>query len=252
MDPRQVAADRLMYVAWLQRQQQRRRSIDRPWRDPRQGQGRVLALLKLKPEITQRELTFLLGMSRQSSAELLNKLERQGLIVREPLLDDRRVMNVRLTEAGEAAEQANHPVSDDVLGCLDDDEVVQLSDYLGRIIEQLEAGLGDNFDERRQALQEAVRQRYGDGEPRGYRQPGPRGRGRMPGGWFGGMPVPPPPGPGRPVPPPPPGPGRPVPPPPPGPGMPPPPPFPAGPGAPYPGGPEEMPWGWDPADDDLD
>lgn len=32
------------------------------------GQGRVLAILKLKPEISQRDLSYLLDMSKQSLA----------------------------------------------------------------------------------------------------------------------------------------------------------------------------------------
>ena len=66
-DVRQLAADRLVYLAALQLREQRRGDTA-PWRDARQGQGRVLALLKIKPEITQRELTYLMGLSRQSSA----------------------------------------------------------------------------------------------------------------------------------------------------------------------------------------
>lgn len=214
-DVRQLAAERLSYVALLQAQYQRRRRHDVPWRDPRQGQGRVLALLKLKPEITQRELTFLLGLTRQSSAELLNKLEQQGLIVRQSSADDRRVVTVRLTEAGQAADQQlDRPtVSDDLLDCLDNAEVTQLADYLARIIDRLEAGLGDDFDRRRQALWQAVGERDEAFDPRPHRRGGPRGRDRFPGGWFAGMPLPPHPGPPLP-------PGAPFPP---GPPMPPPP-----------------------------
>jgi DNA-binding MarR family transcriptional regulator len=46
--------------------------------NPHRGQGRVLAALKIKPEISQKELTYLLNMSRQSLAELLSKLEKNG------------------------------------------------------------------------------------------------------------------------------------------------------------------------------
>ncbi|QAY62616.1 MarR family transcriptional regulator [Xylanimonas allomyrinae] len=122
-----------------------------PWLDPSQGQGRVLALLKLKPETTQRELTFLLGMSRQALAELLAKLERQGLVEREPSAEDKRVVVVRLTEAGQAAEQAAElPVTgDDLLDALDDDEVTRLSGYLARILDRVDQELGDDGWRRR-------------------------------------------------------------------------------------------------------
>ena len=166
-DVRQLAADRLAYVAALQLRQQRRGGAA-PWADARQGQGRVLALLKIKPEITQRELTFLMGMSRQSLAELLGKLERQGLIEREPSTTDRRVVVVRLTQAGEEAEQGGHAGlgMDSILDCLDDDEAARFADYLGRVIERLEQEFGDDADERRQQIWAFLR----DGDPRRFGQ----------------------------------------------------------------------------------
>lgn len=173
-DTRRLAAERLRHVAVLQFRRQRRGPGGEPWRDPRNGQGRVLAVLKLKPEMTQRELTYLMGMSRQSMAELLRKLETQGLIKREPSPDDRRAVTVTLTEAGHNAAQDTDPDTAarlTFLECLTDDEVAQLADYLGRIIERLEQESDDNFKERVQVLQE-FRRHHGRG---------PRGRGGFPG-----------------------------------------------------------------------
>ena len=167
-DIRQLATERLAYAAILHMQLRRRDAHGAtPWRDARQGQGRVLALLKMKPEITQRELTFLMGMSRQSLAELLAKLEKQHLIEREASATDRRVVVVRLTKAGQDAEQTPDTSGDDILDPLTDDEVAQLSDYLGRIIAQLESQLGPDIDQRRQALWQMAR----EGDMRGF--PGP-------------------------------------------------------------------------------
>ena len=56
------------------------------------GQGRVLGILRMKPELSQRELTYLLNMSKQALAELLFKLEKSGYITREPSEEDKRVM----------------------------------------------------------------------------------------------------------------------------------------------------------------
>ncbi|MCL1871333.1 MAG: MarR family winged helix-turn-helix transcriptional regulator [Promicromonosporaceae bacterium] len=188
-DPRRTAARRLATVGWLQARQLRhamRPGRGAPWLDPRQGQGRVLALLKLQPETTQKDLTFLLGMSRQSLAELLAKLEKQGLIEREPSPDDRRVVVVRLTQAGREAEQAveHAPAGADLLDVLEDDEVAQLSDYLGRVLEEAERQWPG-----REAFAGPWRERgFGPGEPG---EAGPRGRGGFPGGpWFGGRPGP--------------------------------------------------------------
>ena len=59
--------------------------------DPLRGQGRVLALLAVKPETTQRELSFVLDMRQQSLSELLAKLEEKGFVTREKSAEDGRV-----------------------------------------------------------------------------------------------------------------------------------------------------------------
>ena len=57
-------------------------SEGKPTRNPYRGQGRVLAALNQNPQISQKELTQQLGMSKQSLAELLGKLEKSGMIRR--------------------------------------------------------------------------------------------------------------------------------------------------------------------------
>ena len=192
-DPRQEAMNRLSTVGMLQlhhAKRARRSGRGAPWLDPSQGQGRVLALLQLKPETTQKDLTFLLGMSRQATAELLSKLEKQGLIEREPSADDKRVVVVRLTEAGKAAEQATERPphgTPELLDVLDDDEVAQLSGYLARILERAEREWAGEFGERREAFEEFWRSRGGfDPRMRGFGRGGfPGGPGGFPGGPGG-------------------------------------------------------------------
>ena len=173
VDVRHLAAERLAYVGALQARERRRDAVNNvPWTDIRQGQGRVLALLKLKPEITQRDMTFLMGMSRQSLAELLSKLERQGLIEREPSPTDRRVAVIRLTQAGRDAEQNwQYGEGDPIVECLDDDQVATLADLLGRIIEHYEQLAGD--DERRQLLRDVLADQPGQPGQPGPSFPGP-------------------------------------------------------------------------------
>jgi DNA-binding MarR family transcriptional regulator len=137
---------------------------------PHRGQGRVLAILMMKPEISQRELTYLLGMSKQSLTELLVKLEKSGYITREPSQEDKRVMTVRLTEAGmKAAEDIDddRPETEKILDSLNDEELAAFSDYLGRIIKRYEQLFPDeDFDRRRKMMEEFV-SRYGHGRGRG-------------------------------------------------------------------------------------
>ena len=139
-----------------------------PMGDPHRGQGRVLSLLKLKHEISQKELTYLLDMRPQSLGELLGKLERGGYITRTPSEADRRVMNIQLTEQGKAVPMGDGQKcgADDVFACLDDQERATLSGYLERILSTLEEKLSAEgaMDER--------------GTPYGEGPNGRRGRGR--------------------------------------------------------------------------
>lgn len=134
--------------------------------NPHRGQGRVLAILKMKPEISQRELTYLLNMSKQSLAELLAKLEKNGYITRESSEEDRRVMTIKLTEKGEkAADDVNNETSEaaEILDCLNDQELASFSEYLGRIIMRYEEQFPDeDFEQRRKFLEEFM-SRYGHG-----------------------------------------------------------------------------------------
>ena len=111
-----------------------------PQRDPYRGQGRVLLLLKMHPEISQKELSFLLDMRPQSLGELLAKLERGGYITRTPSESDKRILDIKLTEKGlEAAQEMPRPPdSDPLFSCLSPEEQAHLADYLSRLIEQLE------------------------------------------------------------------------------------------------------------------
>ena len=141
------------------------------------GQGRVLALLKMKPEMSQRDLTFLMGMSKQSLAELLTKLERSGYIEREASEEDRRVMNVRLTETGAmAAEDVGESESpaQQTLDCLSDEELGPFSEQLSRIIERWEGLFPQEDFHRRREMMEMFMSEHGEHHhhPHGF------GRGR--------------------------------------------------------------------------
>lgn len=65
-----------------------------------QGQGRILSVLKMKPDISQKDLTYILAVRPQSLGELLVKLEKNELIKRHPSQSDRRIMMIHLTDKG--------------------------------------------------------------------------------------------------------------------------------------------------------
>lgn len=121
-------------LQWLmKRRQMFSQAQSGPFADPARGQGRILAMLKIQPEIKTRELAYLLGIRQQSLNELLNKLEKSGHVERKPSEKDKRVMVVHLTEKGKRVQQ---PETDyqEILDCLSLEELQQFGEYLDRII----------------------------------------------------------------------------------------------------------------------
>lgn len=156
--------------------------------NPHRGQGRVLAILKMKPAISQKELTHLLNMSKQSVAELLAKLEKGGYIIRKQSEDDKRVMTIQLTEKGEKAVGDTEDSGMDalkVLDCLNEEELSAFSDYLERIIKQYEKQFPDEDFEQRRKYMEKFMSSYGHGF--GHFKKGHGGHGGHGGyGFYGG------------------------------------------------------------------
>lgn len=101
------------------------------------GQGRILSILKDQTEIGRKELEDQLGISRQGLTELLGKMEKSGLILRQPSENDRRAMSIHLTDQGRvAAEETGariHPLTG-LLDCLNPEEQEQFSNCLERIL----------------------------------------------------------------------------------------------------------------------
>lgn len=128
-----------------------------PTRNPYRGQGRVLAALNQKPEISQKELTQQLGMSKQSLAELLGKLEKSGMIRRTQSETDKRSVIVHLQPKGREAASELGDFSYDVehiFDCLTDDERAQFEGYLQRIIDRCSDSFpGESAEERRDRME---------------------------------------------------------------------------------------------------
>jgi DNA-binding MarR family transcriptional regulator len=113
-----------------------------PLGDPSRGQGRILAILKQKGEISQKELGCLLDMRNQSLGELLAKLEKSGYITRTPSEEDQRTSIARITSEGVAAAKnldEKQVDLNDYFACLNENEKKRLSGYLDRIITSLES-----------------------------------------------------------------------------------------------------------------
>jgi len=120
-----------------------------PTGDPHRGQGRVLAILKLQPEISQKELSYLLDMRNQSLGELLGKLEKSGSITREPSDEDRRSMNIKLTESGAKLIKpfgSNQDDASKIFNCLSIEDQTKLHEILDCLSIELEKLLSDDED----------------------------------------------------------------------------------------------------------
>lgn len=125
--------------------------------NPYRGQGRVLSVLKMKPEISQKELTDLLDMSKQSLAELLGKMEKSGYIAREPSESDKRSITVKLLGEGRKAAEEMDASSMEVVrifDCLEGEELERFSGYLSRVIKRCaEYFPGEDLEERSQRME---------------------------------------------------------------------------------------------------
>lgn len=117
---------------------------------PHRGQGRVLTLLKMNPEISQKDLTFVLGMRPQSVGELLQKLEDKDLITRDASEQDRRVMIIRLTNLGmEEAEKISETtdIGEELFADFSDDEKIEWARLVEKLSETLKNELGEDDSE---------------------------------------------------------------------------------------------------------
>ena len=117
---------------------------------PHRGQGRVLTLLKMNPKISQKDLTFVLGMRPQSVGELLQKLEDKELITREASTEDRRVMIIRLTELGKEEAEKISEVPDfgeELFVDFSEDEKAEWSRLVEKLSETLKNQLGEEDSE---------------------------------------------------------------------------------------------------------
>ena len=126
--------EKLSTLQWLmKRRQMFSQAESGRFADSTRGQGRILAMLKIQPEIATKDLAYRLGIRQQSLNELLKKLEKNSYVERRPSEKDRRVMVVHLTEKGKEAQEPEENYQE-FLGCLSPEELQQFGEYLDRII----------------------------------------------------------------------------------------------------------------------
>ena len=155
--------EKLSTLQWLMKRRQMFSQAEAgPFADATRGQGRILAMLKIQPEIATKDLAYLLGIRQQSLNELLNKLEKNSYVERRPSEKDRRVMVVHLTEKGKEAQEPETNYQE-FLGCLSPEELQQFGEYLDRIIAAFRMGAGRSEDEEAMAdWMDKARERMGN------------------------------------------------------------------------------------------
>ncbi len=102
------------------------------------GQMPVLTALKDGAKLTQKELARIAGVEQPSMAQLLSRMERDGLIRREPDPEDGRSSLISLTDAAidriVPARTLLFQGNKDALAGFEKNEIAQLTDMLQRII----------------------------------------------------------------------------------------------------------------------
>jgi len=139
--------EKLSRLQWLRHKQHMRAHVQGGlMADPTRGQGRILAILKMKDGISTKDLSYMLGIRISSLNELLAKMEKSGYITRDPSEADKRVMLVKLTQKGKN-EQQQELNPGDIFTCLSEVEQKAFADYLDRIIVVIETEIGVEVDD---------------------------------------------------------------------------------------------------------
>lgn len=102
------------------------------------GQGKILQILSTKGSITQRELLDDAGTRSASLSELLGKMEANGYITREQNTDDKRNVDITITDAGreaaEALKQEREETARKLFESLSEEENEQLNTILTKLL----------------------------------------------------------------------------------------------------------------------
>lgn len=133
---------KLAKLQWLlHKQHQHLHMSSGPLAEPTHGQGRIIAILKIKDGISTKELSYLLGVRVSSLNELLLKLEKKEYIIRVPSELDKRVILIYLTEKGKN-NKFDSSETNEIFSCLSEDEQKEFGLYLDKVTNALMDKLG--------------------------------------------------------------------------------------------------------------
>lgn len=105
----------------------------------------IAMVAKAAEPLSQRALADLVGVEGPSMVSMLDRLERGGLVTREPSAQDRRVKLVQLTDAGRKIYAEVHAVAQgfraDLFDGLDPDKLAIAAEVLETLRARIEASL---------------------------------------------------------------------------------------------------------------
>src|SRR3954471_24666633 len=110
------------------------------------AQLHILVTLQRNGVMTMSRLADLLGVSLSNASGLVDRLEERGFVERTRVPEDRRIVMVRVTDAGTRLIHENDALSDelmrDVLGRLDPDELPAIARATAGVRAALEVATG--------------------------------------------------------------------------------------------------------------
>lgn len=105
------------------------------------AQGRILFVLWSSDDIPIKELSEKTGLAKTTLTSMLDRLEAQGHIKRSAAPNDRRTVNIHLTEKAKHLRKSYEDVSEEMNEIFykgfTDDEIQHFENYLGKILENL-------------------------------------------------------------------------------------------------------------------
>ncbi len=108
------------------------------------GQNKVLIALTDHDNISQKKLAEQLGISMQSTAELVSKLQKKNYVTKKKSEKDGRVQLIRLTDRGREEAEKSRSYIPDYLDCINDDEKKQLAKIMDKMNTAIVAKLDTN------------------------------------------------------------------------------------------------------------
>ena len=110
------------------------------------AQGRILDVLWQQDGISVREISNKTGLTMPTLTGMLDRMETQDMVRREPDPTDRRKLKIMLSDQARNLEEEYTQISEDMDGVFgkgfSQEELIQLQEYLERILKNLKEAEG--------------------------------------------------------------------------------------------------------------